>query len=110
LMRKILADNGAKLERFLAKVEATIAQTGSDFATYSQRATDLVAALRQRLVAIGQAAKTNPELPYQLATEALRLVGHCALSWMWLRTANVAASQLQSDPDFYNAKLNTANY
>ncbi len=110
LMRKILGDNGTKLARFLAKVEHTIEHIDTRLAGHAQSTTQLVNDLRTRIGAIGQAAQTDPELPYQLAHEALRLVGHCAMAWMWLRAADIAIRRKDDDPAFHNAKLDTANY
>jgi len=91
-------------------VEETIAKTDVALNNQAQSTTRLVDALRRKIVLIAQAAQTNPELPYQLANEVLRLVGHCAMAWMWLRTALVAEEKRDADPGFYAAKLDTVDY
>lgn len=111
LLRKILANGGKRLEQFLIQVDATVAQE-SDGTLQGQAATlaGLSQAIRERVASIGQAAPANPELPHQLAPEMLRLVGHCAVAWLWLKAARVATQKLSDDPVFYQAKQETSRY
>lgn len=111
LIRKILADNGARLERFLAQVEKTATLDDADLnAPQGQMLLDLVQRIRIATQAISHAAVKRPELPYQVAGEVLRVIGHCSLGWFWLRAAKAAAVKQAQDPAFYGAKQDTARY
>lgn len=111
LIRKIMADNGGQLERFLAQVEKTATQGPADlYASQGQVLLDLVQRIRAIAHSIISAAATRPELPYQVAAEVLRVIGHCSLAWFWLQAARVAAAKEKHDPVFYHAKQDTARY
>jgi hypothetical protein len=56
------------------------------------------------------ASADDAQLPYRIAGEMLRLVGHCALGWLWLRAARVAVQRRAHDPGFHDAKRDTACY
>lgn len=92
VMRKILADGGARLGHFLTQVEAS-ADEGRSGPMREQAATlaGLVQRIREVAQALAHAGAGDPQLPYRVASEVLRLVGHCALAWMWLRAAQAAA-------------------
>lgn len=109
VVRKILGDGGARLERFLTQVEATTHDSG---ARDGQAATlaGLVQRIREVMRAIALASIDDAQLPYRIAGETLRLVGHCALAWMWLRAARVAARLRERDPALSDAKRDTACY
>jgi hypothetical protein len=111
LMRKIIADGGQRLERFLQDVEATAQQHHSGpFTRYSGTLLSLTQRIRHCTGDIAKASVKHPELPYTVASEVLRLVGHCALAWLWLRAADTAHQKRSSDPVFHDAKLSTADY
>ena len=111
LLRKILADGGQRVEELFAMVEATITQQQSgSFKSLSDTLAELVKDIRQRIADIAKAAPSDPELPHQIAPEMLRVVGHCAIAWLWLRGAAKADEHMQKDPVFYQAKQETAWY
>jgi alkylation response protein AidB-like acyl-CoA dehydrogenase len=105
LMRKVLSDGGARLNAFLAQIEWT-ARDGPQCGFEVK-----VLGLTQRVRGVMQAiAKAQPELAYRIAGEALRLAGHCALAWLWLRAARIAVERRADDPVFHDAKRDTARY
>ncbi|MDB5771244.1 MAG: acyl-CoA dehydrogenase [Burkholderia sp.] len=105
LMRKVLSDGGARLNAFLAQIEWT-ARDGPQCGFEAK-----VLGLTQRVRGVMQAiAKAQPEFAYRIAGEALRLAGHCALAWLWLRAARIAAERRADDPVFLDAKRDTARY
>ncbi|ROT43950.1 acyl-CoA dehydrogenase C-terminal domain-containing protein [Pusillimonas sp. NJUB218] len=111
LMRKILADNGKRLGMLLDDIEQTIAETTHEsLASATTALLALTRTLRTLIPEIGQAGLSYPDLPHQIAPEVLRLVGHCAIAWLWLKAANVARTLQDKDPDFYLAKQTTAQY
>ncbi|WP_083438935.1 acyl-CoA dehydrogenase family protein [Herbaspirillum autotrophicum] len=111
LLRKILADNGTALEDFLAQVEHTAhAEAGSDLGIHASRLLELTRNLRTSAADIRAQAINSPRLPYLLAPEMLRLTGHAALAWMWLRASRSAAGKLSAEPRFYQNKRDTACY
>jgi len=111
LMRKIIGDSGNKLEHFLGEVERTAQdQADGEFGAYAKAVKKLADEIRNVCTQTGKAAAKHPELPYRVAPEILRLVGHGALSWLWLRAAAAARERRDTDPGFYDAKLDTARY
>ncbi len=111
LLRKVLADGGAKLEGFLAQVERSArAEGGGELAAQALALAELVRRLRAVTRAVAEGAVARPALPYQIAPEMLRLVGHCALAWLWLRAARAAIGLQPQDPEFCAAKRATAEY
>src|SRR5690606_38371524 len=91
LLRKVLADSGKRLDQFLDQINVTIERSRSGpFAAQAQSLSELVQALKASIHDIALAAPSNPELPHQIAPEILRLVGHCALGWLWIQAATTA--------------------
>jgi len=110
LLRKIIADGGARLERFLAQVEQTAAGDHGPMARHAAQLAELAGALRERTQSLAAAMAQSPDLPYRVAPEVLRLVGHCALAWLWLQAAATARARHDDDPVFHQAKQETADY
>lgn len=111
LLRKVVADNGTALDDFLAQVEHTAhAEADSDLTIHATRLLALTRSLRTSAAAIRAQAIGSPRLPYLLAPEMLRLTGHAALAWMWLRASRSAAGKLPAEPRFYQSKRDTACY
>ncbi|MFA5596137.1 MAG: acyl-CoA dehydrogenase family protein [Pusillimonas sp.] len=111
LMRKILADKGHRLGQLLDTINATLsANTDPDFSVAVTAAEKLTATLRELAERVGQASLQHPVLPYHVASEMMRLTGHCILSWLWLKAAHTAKTLRDNDPAFYDAKRNTADY
>lgn len=111
LLRKVLADGGARLESWLAQVRATAAQErGGELAAQAQALAALAERTQAAVRAIAQAAAAQPALPYRVAPDMLRVTGHCGLAWMWLRAARAAIDGQAQDPAFHDAKRATAGY
>ncbi|UWE15737.1 acyl-CoA dehydrogenase family protein [Herbaspirillum huttiense] len=109
LMRKVLGDEGRRLDDFLTLVRADI-EDGTllgDQARLLANAVDKLSGLATR---IASAAVQSPSLPYYVADEMLRLTGHVALGWMWLRAGRRALSAMTSDPAWYGGKRDAACY
>jgi alkylation response protein AidB-like acyl-CoA dehydrogenase len=109
LMRKVLGDEGRRLDDFLALVRADIEEGAllADQARLLANAVDKLSGLAKR---IATAAVQSPSLPYFVADEMLRLTGHVALGWMWLRAGRRALSAMASDPAWYGGKRDAACY
>lgn len=111
LVRKVLADRGGRLDRFLAEIEhAAQAEAGGSSRAWAAMLLDLTAQTRRAVRSIAETTEGRPELAYRIAGEMLRLVGHCGLAWMWLRAAAAAAEREDDDLAFCKAKQNTARY
>ncbi|TWC68197.1 acyl-CoA dehydrogenase [Herbaspirillum sp. SJZ099] len=111
LLRKVLADDGRRPEDFVALVQADARR--ADGGAFEQQASLLLQAaqkLRQAAADIAVGMASNPSLPYFLADEMLRLTGHLALGWMWLRAALRALAALDCNPAYYNGKRDAACY
>tara|TARA_R110000851_G_scaffold308369_1_gene467230 strand:- start:9772 stop:11565 length:1794 start_codon:yes stop_codon:yes gene_type:complete len=111
IMRKILADNGQSLFKLLDQIQETISTITTPTLQNSAAALmQICDSLRTLVPAISDSSKQLPELPYQIAPEMLRLVGHAATGWLWLKAATVAQEQIEKDPAFYQSKIDTAQY
>jgi alkylation response protein AidB-like acyl-CoA dehydrogenase len=111
LVRKILGDGGERMEHFLAQVDQTAqAERAGKLADDAATLLELTINIRRVVQTLVKASVNHPQLPYQIAGETLRLVGHCALAWLWLRAARTAEKMLAEDPEFYESKRDTARY
>jgi len=115
LLRKALADGGRRMTDFLAMVEQDVGQIADDeFARQTQQLLQLTRYLAKTIHALTAANAAAPKLPSQLpyfvAEEMLRLTGHAAMAWLWLKAARTAAQRHAADPLFYGSKRDSACY
>lgn len=111
LVRKVLGDGGKRLDGLLAQVEeGALAEVDGPLQAWAHLLLELTQQTGMAVQSIAAAAQTRPVLPYQLAGDMLRLVGHCALAWCWLRAASIARRREDKDPAFYRAKQDTARH
>ena len=112
LVRKVLGDDGRRLERFLALLEdeAQCARRDDETAAFAEALTVLVGETRAATQAVAERAAIDPEAPYRIAPDYLRLLGHCALAWVWTWSARVAAERRSAGDPLHTAKLLTARY
>ena len=116
LGRKVLMDNGAKLRKFGAKIQAFVEENGLDEAM-SEFVTplgDLGAKVAKLTMEIGMKAMQNPDEAGAAAVPYLRVVGHLVYSYFFAQMAKIAlekndAAEAAGD-SFYKAKLATARF
>ncbi len=112
LGRKVLMDNGAKLKKFGALVEAFVEENGTDEAL-SEFVTplgELGGKLTKLTMEIGMKAFRNPDEVGAAAVPYLRVVGHLVYAYFFARMAKIALAKLDSGDGFYKAKLATARF
>lgn len=112
LGRKILMDNGAKLKKFGALVEAFVLDNGTnelmnEFVTPLADLGDKVSKLTME---IGMKAFQNQDEVGAAAVPYLRVVGHLVYAYFFARMAKIALEKLDSGDTFYKAKLATARF
>jgi alkylation response protein AidB-like acyl-CoA dehydrogenase len=112
LGRKILGDNGAKLRKFGAKVQAFVEANGtnealSEFITPLGELGDKVTKLTME---IGMKAFQNPDEVGAAAVPYLRVVGHLVYSYFFAQMAKIALEKKDSGDSFYTAKLATTRF
>lgn len=111
LVRKVLGDGGKRLDGFLAQIEEYAqAEATGPVQAWARLLLDLTQQTGMAAQSIAAAAGKRPELPYQVAGDMLRLVGHCALAWCWLRAASLACRREGSNPAFCRNKQDTARH
>lgn len=111
LVRKVLGDGGKRLDGFLAQIEEYAqGQSAGPVQAWARLLLDLTQQTGMAAQSIAAAAGKRPELPYQVVGDMLRLVGHCALAWCWLRAASVACRRDDGNPVFYRSKQDTARH
>ncbi|MBC7860769.1 MAG: acyl-CoA dehydrogenase C-terminal domain-containing protein [Burkholderiaceae bacterium] len=112
LGRKVLMDNGAKLRKFGAKIQAFVEENGTDEAM-SEFVTplgELGAKVGKLTMEIGMKAFQNPDEVGAAAVPYLRVVGHLVYSYFFARMAKIALAKEAGGDNFYKAKLATARF
>ena len=112
LGRKILMDNGAKLRKFGAMVQAFIEENGTDEAMneFVTPLADIGDKVGKLTMEIGMKAFQNQDEVGAAAVPYLRVVGHLVYSYFFARMAKIALAKLDSGDPFYKAKLATARF
>ncbi len=112
LARKVLADNGAKLRRFGAKVQAFAEAKAGDprMAAFIAPLADLGDKLGKLTMEIGMKAQQDRDEAGAAAVPYLRVVGHWAFAYFFARIARVALDRAEGGDDFYKAKLAVARF
>ena len=112
LGRKILMDNGAKLKKFGALVQAFVEENGTDEAMneFVTPLADLGDKVTKLTMEIGMKAFQNQDEVGAAAVPYLRVVGHLVYSYFFVRMAKIALEKQDSGDDFYKAKLATARF
>ena len=115
LGRKVLGTGGETLKGF-AKVLNAFCQAHKDDDNLSAmvaRLTELSKELGELTMLVGAAAMNDPEEVGAASVDYLMYSGYLVLAWFWAQMAEVAHRQLAAgagDPNFYNAKLQTARF
>ena len=112
LGRKILMDNGAKLKKFGAKVQAFIEDNGTDEAMseFITPLADIGDKVSKLTMEIGMKAFQNPDEVGAAAVPYLRVVGHLVYAYFFAQMAKIALEKQDGGDKFYTAKLATARF
>jgi alkylation response protein AidB-like acyl-CoA dehydrogenase len=116
LGRKILMDNGAKLRKFGALVEAFVAEHGTrpDMSEFVTPLADLGDKVKKLTLEVGMKAMGNTDEAGAAAVDYLRVAGHLVFAYFWARMALAALERIGADGQkaepFYAAKLATARF
>ena len=112
LGRKVLMDNGAKLKKFGALVQAFVEENGTDEAMseFVTPLSELGGKLTKLTMEIGMKAFQNPDEVGAAAVPYLRVLGHLVYAYFFARMAKIALSKLDSGDGFYKSKLATARF
>jgi len=112
LGRKILADNGAKLKKFGAQVQAFIEDNGTDEAMseFISPLADIGDKVSKLTMEIGMKAFQNPDEVGAAAVPYLRVVGHMVYAYFFAQMAKIALEKQDGGDKFYTAKLATARF
>jgi hypothetical protein len=111
LGRKVLADGGAKLRLFGARIQDFVEKEGAggDMAEFTKPLVALSKKVEELTKELGGRAKKDPEEMGAAAVDYLRLAGHLVFAYFWARMARLALAKQNQDP-FYKAKLATARF
>jgi hypothetical protein len=112
LGRKVLLDNGARLRKFGAQIQAFVEDNGideamSEFVTPLGDLGDKVTKLTMELA---MKAFQNQDEVGAASVPYMRIVGHLVYAYFFARMAKIALEKLDSGDDFYKAKLATARF
>jgi hypothetical protein len=112
LGRKVLMDNGAKLRKFGAQVQAFVEENGSDEAMseFITPLADLGDKLTKLTMEIGMKAFQNQDEVGAAAVPYLRVAGHLVFAYFFARMAKIALEKQDSGDSFYQSKLGTARF
>jgi butyryl-CoA dehydrogenase len=112
LGRKILMDNGAKLRKFGAKVQAFVEENGTDEAMseFITPLADIGEKVTKLTMEIGMKAFQNQDEVGAAAVPYLRVAGHLVFAYFFAQMAKIALEKQDSGDNFYKAKLATARF
>lgn len=112
LGRKVLMDNGAKLRKFGAQIQAFVEEHGLDekMNEFITPLADIGDKVTKLTMEIGMKAFQNQEEVGAAAVPYLRVVGHLVFAYFFARMARIALDKQDSGDDFYKAKLATARF
>jgi alkylation response protein AidB-like acyl-CoA dehydrogenase len=112
LGRKVLMDNGAKLKKFGAKVQAFIEENGTDEALseFITPLADLGDKVSKLTMEIGMKSFQNQDEAGAAAVPYLRVVGHLVYAYFFAQMAKIALAKQDTGDTFYVSKLATARF
>ena len=112
LGRKVLMDNGAKLKKFGAQVQAFVEENGTDEAMseFITPLADLGDKVTKLTMEIGMKAFQNQDEVGAACVPYLRVVGHMVYAYFFARMAKIALEKESGGDKFYAAKLGTARF
>lgn len=112
LGRKILMDNGAKLKKFGAQIQAFVEDNGTDEAMseFISPLADIGDKVSKLTMEIGMKAFQNQDEAGAAAVPYLRVVGHLVYAYFFAQMARIALKKQHAGDDFYKAKLATARF
>ncbi|PUA17410.1 acyl-CoA dehydrogenase C-terminal domain-containing protein [Glaciimonas sp. PCH181] len=112
LGRKVLMDNGAKLRKFGAKIQAFVEENGTDEALseFITPLADLGDKVTKLTMEIGMKAFQNPDEAGAAAVPYLRVVGHLVYAYFFAQMAKIALEKQDSGDKFYISKLATVRF
>ena len=112
LGRKILMDNGAKLKKFGAQIQAFVEEHGTDesMSEFITPLADIGDKVTKLTMEIGMKSFANQDEAGAAAVLYLRVVGHLVFSYLFARMAKIALEKQDSGDAFYTAKLATARF
>jgi butyryl-CoA dehydrogenase len=112
LGRKVLMDNGAKLRKFGAKVQAFVEENGTDEAMseFITPLADIGEKVTKLTMEIGMKAFQNQDEVGAAAVPYLRVAGHLVFAYFFAQMAKIALAKQDSGDSFYKAKLATARF
>src|SRR5690625_2848781 len=106
LVRKVIADEGARLKQFFALIDelvqsrASNAQAqalGQQVSAYEQQLLGLTQRITELLPELIQAYAQDPAQVAFVAADFLRVVGHTVYGYFWLRVLHVVAARDEGD-------------
>lgn len=112
LGRKVLLDNGAKLRKFGAQIQAFVEDNGTDEAMseFITPLGDLGDKVTKLTMELAMKAFQNQDEVGAASVPYMRIVGHLVYAYFFARMAKIALAKLDSGDDFYKAKLATARF
>jgi alkylation response protein AidB-like acyl-CoA dehydrogenase len=112
LGRKVLADKGEKLSKFISIIATFLEQHASkqDMKEFTEPLAQCVVSVKTITQHIASQAQQNPDEVGAASVPYLRLIGHLSYAWLWARMAAIALEKQGTDDDFYHAKLLTARF
>ena len=105
--RKIIANRGESLTAFTQQIRKQVNQPETLYRTEVLSAVARLESVSQWLL---EKAANNKNEVGAASVEYLHLFGYVAYAWMWSRMATAAQKNHAQEPDFYSAKLATADF
>ena len=112
LGRKVLADKGEKLSKFMKIISGFITDQNQNTAMkeFIDPLKDCMQSVQTVTREVGIRAHGNADEIGAASVPYLRLIGHLTYAWLWARMAAIAIAKKDNSDDFYTAKLATARF
>jgi hypothetical protein len=112
LARKVLGDDGVRLQRFTAFVRKFLLDNkgGQAMASFSQPLSGLVDEIEKLVPELASAVRVDECQLGASATDFLRLIGHMVFAYFWARAARAALTRLDAEDPFRREKMATARF
>jgi Acyl-CoA dehydrogenase, C-terminal domain/Acetyl-CoA dehydrogenase C-terminal like len=106
LVRKVLADGGARFDALLGTLGEVLPPRGLLAAAVRER----IERLRDITSAVIETARTDPELPYRVADEFLRATGLLLIAQTWARAEAVSSRPAHAGDPWHAGKRDSARH
>lgn len=112
LLRKVLSDDGQRLDILKTKVRAWLDGPGAEpeLSEFARPLIEILDAVRAVTLLLAKREQAVPGASLSACTNYLRLLGHLIFAFLWAQMAGASWRQASAGELWYQAKLTTARF